>query len=149
MSAEADSLEMAAYHEAGHYAVRNYFGIEVTELSIDGEKGNCRFRVSKGDLGLLQNIAGSFAGRIAEDRMGGFTNEAEWKASGDYASAFDCALRLSAGDKVGAEMLLQWAWRRTEKLVEKLWPKIHKVAFALLEHEKLSGDKIDKLLRAA
>jgi hypothetical protein len=128
--------------------VRNYFGIEVTELSIDGKRGNCRFRVPKGDLGLLQNIAGSLAGRIAEDRMGGFTNEAEWKASGDYGSAFDCALKLSAGDKVGAEMLLQWAERRTEKPVEKLWPKIHALAFKLLDSvdnngvARLTGEEI-------
>lgn len=148
-------LELSAHHESSHYAVRNYFGHEVSELSINGEKGNCRFRVPKGDLGLLQNIAGSLAGRIAEDRLRGFTDEAEWKKSGDYGRAFDCAMRLSAQDKVAAKMLLKWAERRTKLLVEKLWPKITVLAFKLLDSldnngvARLGSDEIREAMKAA
>lgn len=109
----------------------------------DEGRGNCRFRVPGGDLGLLQNMAGSLAGKFAEDRLRGCKGENE---AGDYQRAFDCALRLSAGDKVAANLLIQWAERRTELLVTKLWPQIHKVAFALLERDRLTGDEIHKVL---
>ena len=99
-----------------------------------------------GDIGLLQNIAGSLAGRVAEDRVRGFRDEQEWLSSGDYARAFDSALRLSAGDKVGAELLLQWAERRTELLARKLWPKIEKLAYVLLERQKLCGAEVAAVL---
>jgi hypothetical protein len=42
--------------------------------------------------------------------------------------------------------LMAWLERRVELLVEKQWPRIHKLAFALLERERLSGAEIDKIL---
>jgi hypothetical protein len=139
--------ELSAYHEAAHCALRSYFGIEIAEVWINEARGNCRFRVHDDDIGLLQNITSSLAGRIAEDRARGFSDEREWVASGDYARAFDCALRLSARDKIGADLLLQWAERRTQLLVTKLWPQIEKVAYALLDRQKLTGHEVEAILR--
>ena len=45
-----------------------------------------------------------------------------------------------------AELLVKWGERRADVLVEEQWPQIHKLAFALLEHEQLNGEQIDKLL---
>jgi hypothetical protein len=42
--------------------------------------------------------------------------------------------------------LLKWRERRVELLVEKLFPQIQKLALALLDHGKLSGDQIQKVL---
>jgi hypothetical protein len=75
-------------------------------------------------------------------------SEEEWHATKDYHTALDCALRLNASDSLGAELLMAWMERRTELLVDKLWPRIHKVAFALLEREKLDGEQIAKVLAA-
>ena len=36
--------------------------------------------------------------------------------------------------------------RRAELLVEKQWPQIHKLAFALLEHDSLTGDQVKAIL---
>jgi hypothetical protein len=138
--------ESTAYHEAGHCAIHNYFGHDVAELWVDEARGNCRFRVPNGDIGLFQTITANFAGKIAEDRARGFSDEKEWLASGDYAQAFDNALRLSAGDKVAARLLLKWAERRTELLVTKLWARVEELAYALLDRRKLSGCEIQTLL---
>jgi ATP-dependent Zn protease len=140
--------ELAAFHEAGHCVIRNYFSHEVAELWINEERGNCRFRLpdDRGDTVLFEDIAASLAGKIAEDRLCGIRTVDDWHASGDYKRAFDCAMRLNSGNEVGANLLLQWMSRRTELFVEKLWPSIQKLAYALLEREKLSGREIEQVL---
>ena len=45
-----------------------------------------------------------------------------------------------------AEHLLVHVMRRAELLVEKQWPQIHKLAFALLEHDSLTGDQVKAIL---
>lgn len=146
-------LESTAFHEAAHYCVSAlYFGHKVTELSVNRDKGSCRFRVPKGDVGLFQEMAVSMAGKITEDRLRGFKGERE---TSDYRRAFDCALSLSACDNVCAQLLLQWAERRTGLLVEKLWPKICAVAQKLLDSLDnnsvacLTGEQIQERMKAA
>jgi hypothetical protein len=142
--------ELTAIHEAAHCVMQNYFGMEVHELWINEERGNCRFRIpTNGDLGVFEDIAGSLAGKIAEDRLCGFKDEAGRKESGDYKKAFDCAMRLNAQKKVGAELLLEWMEFRTGLFVEKLWPQIQKVAYALLQRGKLSRSEIAEILNGA
>jgi hypothetical protein len=60
--------------------------------------------------------------------------------------AFAVALRLNDGDVEGAERLLHWLQRRAEVFVEKLWPDIRKVAFALLEYDRLTGQQVVAIL---
>jgi hypothetical protein len=142
-----DEQRHVAVHEAGHCAVRDYFGIEIAETWINEGRGNTRFRVpDKGDIGLFQDIAGSLAGKIAEDRLRGFKAEWESDCKADYARAFDCALRLNAKDEVGAKLLLQWMQHRVELLVGKLWPRIHKLAFALLENGRIAGPELHEIM---
>jgi len=68
---------------------------------------------------------------------------------GDYARAFEIALRLNAGDETGAKLLLQWMKHRTALLVKELFPQIQKLTLALLEHEKLSGAQVAKILNGS
>jgi hypothetical protein len=143
-------LESTAYHEAGHGFCRAFFNMEIAELSINGEKGNCRFRVpDRGDISLLQDIAGSLAGKIAEDRLRGSKGEHD---AGDYHRAFDCALRLNGGDKQGAELLLKWMSYRTDKLVSKHFDTISRLAFKLLDSldnngvGRLTGEQIHEVI---
>ena len=140
--------ELASIHEAAHCVIRNYFSHPVAELWINGERGNCKFRVpdDRGDIVHFEDIAASLAGKIAEDRLCGFKDEAKYHSSGDYKRAFDCALRLNSGDEVGANLLLQWMSRRVELFVAKLWPSIEKVSYALLNEGKLNREQIAAIL---
>jgi hypothetical protein len=92
---------------------------------------------------LLQDIAGSLAGKIAEDRLLGRKGKQE---RGDYQRAFDCALRLNARDETGAKLLLTWMEHRVGWLVEKLWPEITRVAYGLLERGRLSDEQVNEIL---
>jgi len=55
---------------------------------------------------------------------------------------------VSDNDTKTAELLVKWGERRADVLVEEQWPQIHKLAFALLEHEqgKLDAGEIDEAL---
>ena len=50
---------------------------------------------------------------------------------------------MNDGDSQGAELLIKWLDRRAQLLVEKQWPQVHKLAFGLLEHEKLTGEQVN------
>jgi hypothetical protein len=69
-----------------------------------------------------------------------------WPESVEHHRSWKRALWLSDNDEVGAELLLQWAAGRAQRLVEKLWPQIHRLAFALLEKERLSGGEINQVI---
>jgi hypothetical protein len=56
---------------------------------------------------------------------------------------------LNDGDSQGAEWLIKWLDRRAQLLVEKQWPQVHKLAFGLLEHEKLTGPQVAKILNGS
>jgi hypothetical protein len=56
---------------------------------------------------------------------------------------------LSEGDEQAAEHLLAYVMRRAELLVENSWPQIHKLAFALLEHERLDGAQVKVILNGS
>ena len=147
---QAHQLEPIAFHESGHAVIHNYFGDDVAEIWIKGEKGNCHFKViatdDSSDIGLFRAITACMAGKVAEDRVRGFPDDKEWRASGDYRKVWDCALRLNGGDSRGAELLLNWQEYRTAKFVEKHWRKIHKVAYALLDKGKLSGAEVRRII---
>ena len=101
------------------------------------------------DIGLFRAITACLAGKVAEDRVRGFPDDKEWRTSGDYRKVWDCALRLNGGDSRGAELLLTWQEYRTAKFVEKHWPKLHKLAYALLEKQKLSGREVKEIIAKA
>jgi hypothetical protein len=72
-----------------------------------------------------------------------------WKASKDHAQAFAAALGFSDNDAEAAELLVAWAERRADVIVDQLWAQIHKLAFALLEHDSLTGAQVKAFLTAA
>jgi hypothetical protein len=82
------------------------------------------------------------------DRWYGYKAKGEqnWRGSDDRKQALTCALKLSDGDTEAAELLVKWGERRAEVMVGRTWPQVHKLAFALLEHGKLSGDQVRDLL---
>jgi hypothetical protein len=163
--------EQIAFHESGHAVVYHYFRHPINSVGITAEGGCCEVlpeydveverkqteRLMRREA-LLQSIIGVLAGKCTMDRWyarsGKGDHKWNWKASDDYRQAFQYALRLNGGDATGAELLLAWLERRTELLVEKQWPQIHKLAFQLLDKvdcngdAKLSGEQIRKALAA-
>jgi hypothetical protein len=97
---------------------------------------------------LMQLILANCAGKAAMDRCYGYKAKSDenWRASSDFKAALSYAILLNNGDEKGAELLLAWLERRAELLVERKWPQIHKLAFTLLENEKLSGTEIYEIL---
>lgn len=148
-------LESPAFHEAGHVAVADYFGHYVEEVWI-AERDGCytpakwtpECSVREREFRLQQIIALQ-AGRAAIDHLHGCEHEwPNWDESADRRASWKLALWLSDGDQVAAEHLLRYAARRAELLVEKLWPRIEKLACALLQKQKFTGPEIIQILCA-
>ena len=59
---------------------------------------------------------------------------------------FGIALFCPKATNKAAEHLLAHVMRRAELLVKKQSPQIHKLAFALLEHDSLTGDQVKAIL---
>ena len=87
--------ELAAFHESGHAVIHDYFGDHVAEVWIRGDKRNCHFKVigtdDSSDIGLFQAIAACMAGKVAEDRVRGCSDDKEWRASKDFRKVWDYA----------------------------------------------------------
>jgi hypothetical protein len=97
---------------------------------------------------LLNNIITCCAGKASIDRRYGYKAQdyLNWRASDDFRQARLYALQLNDGDAEGAELLLSWLARRAELLVEKQWAQIQKLAFALLERERIAGPELHKIM---
>jgi len=82
------------------------------------------------------------AGKSAVDHSCGYKSASDenWRASDDYKDVFACALKLSGNDEQAAALLVEWAERRADVLVEKYWPHVQRLAFALREKEKFTGN---------
>jgi len=70
-------------------------------------------------------------------------------ASSDYVKASRLALEINDGDQQGAGLLMAWLERRTDVLVSAQWPQVSKLAFALLEHDSLTGAQVKAILNGS
>ena len=153
--------EVIAFHESGHAVVHHYFGHKLGSVAIGENSGHCALaatwtqRASDSEIAVLmkreflfQNIMACMAGKCTIDRFYGYKAKSDesWRASDDYKQAFKCALRLNQGDSEGAELLMSWLERRTELLVQKHWPQVQALAFALLEHDQLDGEQVKRII---
>ena len=77
--------ELAAFRESGHAVIHNYFGDDVAEVWIRGDSGNRHFKViatdDSSDIGLFRAITACIAGKVAEDRARGFSDDKGSRAS--------------------------------------------------------------------
>lgn len=130
------------------------FGHRVKELAISENDGHCML-VDEAEWEydsvalaereyLIQNAVCACAGRAANDRTYGYkpNDDRNWRASKDRAQAMQCCLAVADGDEVAAEHLLAYVLRRAEILVERHWSEIGRVAYGLLEHERLTGEQV-------
>jgi hypothetical protein len=74
------------------------------------------------------------AGKAAIDKWYGWKAQSDdaWKASKDHAEAFAAALQLSDNDADAAELLVKWAERRANVVVEQQWAQSAPTPDALL-----------------
>src|SRR5262249_16679303 len=134
--------EVIAFHEAAHATVACHFGHPVLSVQVGGGSGRCVLprefevkpdRATSEDLikreATYQVVIGWCAGRAAMRRLHGkerFSDDG-WKNSDDYRRAFAHCLRLSGGDEVEAQLLLDWLGAQTNKLSGKERPRITKI----------------------
>jgi hypothetical protein len=153
--------EIIAFHEAAHATLFHCFNIPVESVEAGQDTGCCvrpdewSLKLSDDGIGklvrreaLFRLIIASCAGKAAMNIWYGYAAKSDenWKASEDYKQALFYTLEINKGDREGAELLLDWLARRAEVIVKRRWPQIHKLAFALLDREKLSGAQIDEIL---
>jgi len=145
----AHEQAIVAFHEGSHACLHRYFGHEVQELAIRPEQ-HCKLRVGQ-EVEGLDYIIGCCAGKAAVDRWYGYKAKSDdnWRASKDRAQALKAALHLSDGDNEAAELLVWWGERRADILVEQQWGQIHSLAFALLEHDSLTGEAVNAILNGS
>jgi len=156
-----ESQEVVAFHEAGHAVAHHHFGLPLDSIEIRQASGRCvppsEWRLVLRDdrilklakrESLMQLIIACCAGKAGVDRWYGYkaSTDTNWKQSADYRNALDYALKLAGGDEVEAGLWLQIAEHKADKLIAEQWGSIHKLAFALLDREKLSGAQIDEIL---
>src|SRR6266496_2914171 len=151
--------EIRAFHESGHACAHHHFSHPVSEVAIGGDDGGyCAFargakryfsddetKALKQREAHLEQAITCCAGKYAVAALNGRRADYGWKRSEDRAQALRYCLAYCDGDEVAAELLLAYAMRRAELLVEKRWPQIHKLAFGLLEHEKLTGEQVKQI----
>jgi ATP-dependent Zn protease len=154
--------EVVAFHEAAHAALCHCFNLPVSSVEVSEDTGRCvppsEWSLAFSDdgirklvqrEGLFRLVVASCSGKAAMDRWYGWKSKSDdnWRASDDFKQAFKLALQINGGDEKGAELLIAWLARRAELLVERHWPQIHNLAFALLEREKLSGAEITQIMK--
>jgi len=142
--------EKAAFHEAAHIVTFIYLGELDTSVTVEigNDYGVVRMFRPGNEFKLLIGIC---AGHCGEEK----TPMETWRHSSDYGEALKVAMKVSGDDKQAAHLLMLWAQRRAEMIVEKCWPEIYALAFKLLESvtqdgiARLSGKEIQAALDAA
>ena len=162
---EFDYRIMAAYHEAGHAAVRLFYNHKIKSISIKRKTGKCiaiiqirsdrfcyrddnRPKISLYNLELIQI---SFAGWIAAKlKLINLPNEDGSKS--DYLKYSNdimaiCLDRKKYGDEYAK--LYDWLKLRTTETLKIIWPAVEAIAKELLEKKEMSGQRALELYRNA
>jgi hypothetical protein len=146
--------EVIAFHESAHAVLFHCFSLPVESVEVGEDTGRCvmpdewqvafsddrNLKLAKREV-LFRLIIASCAGKAPMDVWYNHKAKSDenWRASEDRKQALSYALQINNGDHEGAELLMAWLERRAEVIVKRHWPQIHKLAFALLDREKLSG----------
>ena len=163
MKNQAYEEELKAFHESAHAYANFHFAHPVSEVAIVGGDNGGYCALMRGakryfsndetqelkQRGLYLERAITFCAGHYGVMMGVNGHKPDhdgWQRSDDRAQAMRQCMAYCDGDAIGAEILLRFAMRQAELLVEKARPQITRLAFALIEHERLDGAQIDKVL---
>ena|SRR6266700_4958713 len=138
--------EAIATHEAAHATISHFYGHELAEVEVTEESGQCRLPTQK--LDAREYLIFCCAGRAANCLIGWGDRHKRraWEASEDYANPFVTAKALSDQDDEAAALLVRYSERRATVLLERNWNAVQRLAYALLNEEKLSGEEVSSLI---
>jgi|SRR5581483_3361052 len=125
------------YHELGHMVAMFEHGIRVEAVEVGDGFG--RTRVPTQDVDALGFIVAMCAGRSAVNMWHGYKtpDDDAWHKSKDHGHAYQAALKVSKGDHKAALLLMTWAERMADSLVEAHWHELHESARLLAERGTL------------
>lgn len=146
------SIDVVAYHEAGHAVVHLYFGHAVEAVTIvrDGAAAGGAL-VDQQQLDALRYedqlltqvvferyIMGAMAGELAQRRYSAASVDDVHGAS-DRRCVQDYLDELDAPTQEIREAYWRLLELRTAALLDKLWPQVERLAQALIERKSLTG----------
>lgn len=152
-----DPLRLTAYHEAGHAVMAQLCGQRITEVEIIGDaehSGSVRsLRIheeQESDVDPSIPTAPTerlllclVAGMVAEAMVSGHRS---WD---EGCKDLDTAVRLAmqvVGDCERVLPFLELAREHTESLLRINWPAVERLADALMERRRMTGEEVRRLL---
>jgi len=155
--------KLTAYHEAGHVVAAHVLGLDITGVNIDsGEETVVRYlgqagipvdyaRVYDSDRAddyVERQLVCYYAGAAAEEVL---TEEpVEWGHRGYYRSDWngsaDCVVELAGYDEEKQQQVSETGWMKAHTIMTENWDKVRTLAEALIEHGKVDGDRVERLL---
>jgi hypothetical protein len=128
-------------HEAAHAVAYLATGLKIAEVWVDGTEGRCRCQRGP------DNAIGCLAGVAAEWRLqypGRLPNGQtllRYLESDDIAHAVRC-VGVADGD------LLEQVCIAARRLIDEHWAAVVRIAAALLQDGRLSGEQVEQIWRA-
>jgi hypothetical protein len=151
------AAKATAYHEAGHAVACFMMNVKMKSATIIPDKESDTaghvdhenmFRglnpevelTGRARLQIERSIIICLAGFAAQRRY----NKRSWRnyhGQSDFTYAVNLASYVD-GDAKGASQFLKWVQFRAERLVERHWTEVRRVAQALLKHKVMNGNVI-------
>jgi ATP-dependent Zn protease len=158
MSRQPDRARLlTAYHEAGHAVMAQLCGQRITEVEIVGDDDHLgtvrslRFPEDPSPEAdphlptapVERRLLCTAAGMVAEAMVSG---RRDWDESSED---LDAAVRLAmkvVDDCDRVIPFLELVRDHTEELLRRNWPAVSTLAEALMEHRRLTGEQVRRLL---
>lgn len=131
----SDDLRGAAFHEAGHVVVAQFFGLPVGEVEIRDDGAG------KADIGLddhlplIDRIALCVAGIVSQELFN-CRHTHELAAAHDYAKVIELVEGLTELESLQGRTA---AYRRALEIVETHSTEVERLAHHLIEHRRIDG----------
>jgi hypothetical protein len=156
-SGPPDSERLTAYHEAGHALMAELCGQQITHVEIVGDSEHAgstealRFHADSDEgsspRASLEDIECRLrcvlAGVVAESMVSGRPRSDD--TSGDLDAAVRLAMKLG-DDCEDVLPLLEDVGAELEAELERRWAAVELLAAGLLEHKRLSGSEVRRIL---
>jgi hypothetical protein len=167
---DEDEVLLSAYHEAAHAVFAHYDDIDVYNVCVSDERGDCVYRADLHERYLSMryaqfNLAGAYAAVVAQQLrhpepdqipLSWLTAGAERTPEGDAWCALEALKRVVKEGDVFDSVGEAYAFAMIELagLVEKRWYEIEALAFALhdrwVESEegigRVDGDEVPQII---
>jgi hypothetical protein len=135
-----------SYHELGHLFLHALYGHEVKSVEVGENFGRCT--LTPQTVNPFDYIISLCGGRAAVGKWYGWRKKKgeAWRASSDYKTAYEVALKVSEGDHEAAGHLMRWAERIADAEIQKHWTELHEPARMLARVGRLNGERIGQIL---